>query len=227
MARTAVTPMGFARAMVLAYQQADKDPAQALRQARITPSELRDPDARMTAAQMEALSAAAMHELDDEALGWYRRRLPWGSHGMLVRASISAPTLGLALSRWCRHHGLLVDDVRLVFAREGPLARVTIDERRALGAFREICLVTLLRQVHGVSCWWIDARSGERASYGELLAAIRRRAAAHAPIFRPVSDRDALEAIATTLAGEAEQTLLDAYRSGRMHRQQAETEAHQ
>jgi AraC-like DNA-binding protein len=158
MARTAVTPMEFARAMVLAYRQAGRDPANALRQARITPSQLRHPDARMTAAQMEALSAAAMHELDDEALGWFSRRLPWGSHGMLVRASLTAPTLGLALARWCRHHALLVDDVRLVFERDAALARVAIEERRPLGAFREICLVTLLRQVHGVSCWWIDAR---------------------------------------------------------------------
>ena len=158
MARTAVTPMGFARAMVLAYRQAGRDPAQALRQAQITPSQLQDPAARMSALQMETLSAAAMRELDDEALGWFSRRLPWGSHGMLVRASLTAPDLGLALARWCRHHALLVDDVRLVFTRDGPLARVCIDERRPLGPFREIALVTLLRQVHGVSCWWIDAR---------------------------------------------------------------------
>ena len=28
-----------------------------------------------------------MQELDDEALGWFNRRLPWGSYGMLARAS--------------------------------------------------------------------------------------------------------------------------------------------
>ena len=50
---------------------------------------------------------------DDEALGAYERRLPWGSHGMLARASISAPTLELALRRWCRHHGLLTRSLSL------------------------------------------------------------------------------------------------------------------
>jgi AraC-like DNA-binding protein len=156
--RTAVTPIAFARCMVQAYRQAGRDPAEALRQARITPAQLRDPAARISAAQMETLSAAAMQALDDEALGWFGRRLPWGSHGMLVRASLTAPTLGLALARWCRHHGLLVDDVRLVLERDGGLARVRIEEHRPLGAFREFCLVTLLRQVHGVACWWVDAR---------------------------------------------------------------------
>jgi AraC-like DNA-binding protein len=156
--RTAVTPIAFARCMVQAYRQAGRDPAEALRQARITPAQLRDPAARISAAQMETLSAAAMQALDDEALGWFGRRLRWGSHGMLVRASLTAPTLGLALARWCRHHGLLVDDVRLVLERDGGLTRVRIEEHRDLGAFREFCLVTLLRQVHGVACWWVDAR---------------------------------------------------------------------
>ena len=43
----------------------------------------------------------------------FSRRLPWGSYGMLARASISAPSLGLALQRWCRHHGLIADDITL------------------------------------------------------------------------------------------------------------------
>jgi hypothetical protein len=68
---------------------------------------------------MEALSDAAMRELDDEALGWFERRLPWGSYGMLARASISAPQLGLALARWCRHHGLIAQDIQLAAQRAG------------------------------------------------------------------------------------------------------------
>jgi hypothetical protein len=43
---------------------------------------------------MEIMSGAAMQELDDEALGWFSRRLPWGSYGMLCRASITSPDLG-------------------------------------------------------------------------------------------------------------------------------------
>ena len=40
----------------------------------------------------------------------------WGSYGMLCRASITAPDLGTALKRWCRHHGLLTRDIVLSLA---------------------------------------------------------------------------------------------------------------
>jgi len=36
---------------------------------------------RVTASQFEALCRVAMQQLDDEALGWFSRRLPWGSYG--------------------------------------------------------------------------------------------------------------------------------------------------
>jgi hypothetical protein len=52
-----------------------------------------------------------MQELDDEALGWFSRRLPWGSYGMLCRASLTSPDLGVAIKRWCRHHRLLTEDI--------------------------------------------------------------------------------------------------------------------
>jgi AraC-like DNA-binding protein len=154
----AATPMAFVRAVVLAYAQRGFDPTAALEQAQIAPSALHRTDARITAAQLEEVSAHAMRELDDEALGWFSRRLPWGSYGMLARASSGAPTLDVALKRWCRHHGLLTDDVRLTLETHDGVARLRIEERRALGALREFCLVTLLRNAHGLSCWWIDAR---------------------------------------------------------------------
>jgi AraC-like DNA-binding protein len=156
--RPAVTPMAFIRAMARSYARYGKNPAAALRQAQIAPADLRRPDARITAAQMEAISSLAMQELDDEALGWFSRRLPWGSYGMLCRASITSHDLGLALKRWCRHHRLLTEDILLTLEVEDGLATIAIQERRALGDQREICLVTLLRYVHGFACWAIDSR---------------------------------------------------------------------
>ena len=58
--------------------------------------------------------------------------------------------------------------------------------------------------------WWIDGRSGASESYAELLAQIGVCAAAHRPCCQPGSAREALTAIATTLACDAEQTLFDA-----------------
>ncbi len=154
----AVTPIAFIQAIALAYRRAGRDVSSALAGAQIAPALLDDPDARITAAQMEAVSAHAMRELDDEALGWFSRRLPWGSYGMLVRASISAPTLGVALKRWCRHHGLLTEDLVLTLGTSGSIAQLRIAEQRRLGPLREFCLVTLLRNVHGVACWLVDSR---------------------------------------------------------------------
>jgi AraC-like DNA-binding protein len=150
--------MAFVRCIALAYKRRGMDVAPALAAAQITPEALRDPQARITAQQMEAVSAAAMQALDDEALGWFERRLPWGSYGMLCRASTGAATLGLALKRWCRHHRLLTEDVLLRLDAEGDVATLAITEQRALGSFREFCLVTLLRYAHGYACWAVDSR---------------------------------------------------------------------
>jgi len=160
----AATPMAFVQAIAQAYAQQGKKPAQALSLAQIAPALLTDAGARITTAQMEAVSGAAMRELDDEALGWFARPLPWGSYGLLARASLSAPTLGLALKRWCRHHSLLADDITLALDAAGPVASITITEHRTAGpiapggALREFCLVSMLRNIHGLACWFIDSR---------------------------------------------------------------------
>lgn len=150
--------MAFVNAIVEAYRRQGVSPEPALQLAHIAPADLRRPDARITATQMETLSAAAMQELDDEALGWFSRRLPWGTYGMLCRASLTAPTLGLALQRWCRHHRLLTDDIVLTLRSQGATTTLCIEEHRPLGTLREFCLVSSLRYVHGYACWLIDSR---------------------------------------------------------------------
>jgi AraC-like DNA-binding protein len=154
----AATPMAFARYIVAAYRRYGRSPERALRLAQITPGRLQLPQARITARQMEVLSAAAMQELDDEALGVFSRRLPWGSYGMVARAALSSPDLGVALKRWCRYHALLVDDIRLELVQAGSSAAVVIEEVRDLGAAREFALVSVLRNIHGLACWYIDSR---------------------------------------------------------------------
>lgn len=154
----AATPIAFIRAIVGGYRRRGMNPASALHHARIDPALLDDPAARVTAAQMEAISGHAMQELDDEALGWFSRRLPWGSYGMLCRASLTSPTLEIALKRWCRHHRLLTEDITLAFSQQRGLATLRIDEARDLGELREFCLVSSLRYLLGYICWLIDSR---------------------------------------------------------------------
>ncbi|HWP18984.1 MAG TPA: AraC family transcriptional regulator [Burkholderiaceae bacterium] len=154
----AVTPIAFVHAMLGAYHRYRKDPAGALEEAQITPEMLRNPEARITAWQMETFSRLAMQQLDDEALGWFSRPLPWGSYGMLARASLTAPNLGVALKRWCRHHGLLTRDIVFTLQESGGLARICIEEHRKLGELREFCLLTSLRNLHGYASWVVDSR---------------------------------------------------------------------
>ena len=153
-----MTPIAFVQAIVQAYERRGSSPASALAQAQIAPSALLDPASRITAWQMERISGIAMQELDDEALGWFSRRLPWGSYGMLARASLSAPNLGVALKRWCRHHGLIANDITLKLSVTGDTAQLAITEHRDMGNLREFCLVSVLRNILGVACWLIDSR---------------------------------------------------------------------
>ena len=149
--------MAFIRAMAAAYTKRGMDPSAALRKAQITPSQLKS-NGRVTALQMEWMSEAAMRELDDEALGWFRRRLPWGSYGMLVRDSLTAPTLGIAMQRWCRHHNLLTDDIALHLHSDKHTTTIELHEHHPLGELREFCTVSVLRNALGVACWLTDSR---------------------------------------------------------------------
>ncbi len=151
------TPIAFVQAIALAYARRGLTADEALRKAQIAPSELQMGHRRVTAQQFERLCAIAMQELDDEAPGWFGRRLPWGSYGLLARASITAPTLGLALHRWCRHHGLLTRDVTLALSSDGAQARIDLREQIELGPLREFALLSLLRNLHGLACWLLDA----------------------------------------------------------------------
>ena len=152
--------MAFARSIVDAYKRYSQSPLEALKLAQITPAQLAKPTGYITARQMEALSGAAMQALDDEALDALSRRLPWGSYGMLARASITSPNLGVALKRWCRHHALLADDIVLRVSTSGNSAVITVEEK-APGNFTkagEFGLVHVLRNIHGVACWYVDSR---------------------------------------------------------------------
>lgn len=152
------TPIAFVRTMLLAYERYGADPAAALKESQIAPSQLRRASSRITAVQLETFSRIAMQQLDDEALGWFSRRLPWGSYGMLARASLTAPDLGVALRRWCRHHRLLTEDLLFELRVQGGEASVVLTEQRELGPMREFCLLTSLRNVHGVASWLVDSR---------------------------------------------------------------------
>ena len=159
-----MTPMAFARAIAAWYRHQGKSSAEALRLAQITPRQLANVASEINARQMETLCSAAMRELSDEGLGALGRKLPWGSYGMLARASMGASDLGTALRRWCRHHGLLTEAISLKLASGSDTATIIVDEHDGTGraalpsGLRELSLVFVLRNIHGLACWYIDSR---------------------------------------------------------------------
>ncbi len=193
----AATPTAFARVIAEACRRVGRDPAPLLAAAQITPSDLAMADGRVTARQFELLSGAAMQALDDEALGALRRRLPWGSYGMLARASITSPDLALALKRWCRHHALLTDDILLRLEEVDGRAAIRIDEHPVHAALpagaREFSLVHVLRNIHGLACWMVDSRIALREARFPFDAPPHADAFAHMFPGRLVFAADAAE----------------------------------
>ena len=155
--------MAFARSIMAAFDRYGQSPTAVLKLAQITPAQLKKEQAHITARQLEVLSGAAMQALDDEALGAFTRRLPWGSYGMLARASLTAPNLGIALKRWCRHHALLADDIVLQVTTSGEVAAIRLEER-VPGRVGEFGLVHVLRNIHGLACWYVDSRIALRSA---------------------------------------------------------------
>lgn len=154
----AITPIAFVQAILMAYERYSRDPTYALQRAQITPELLADPQSNVTGSQMQTLFGIAIQELNDEALGWFSRRLPWGSYGMLCRAALGSPTLEVALKRWCRYHSLLTDDLTLQFTLNSTAASITIQVNRDLGEMAEFCFATLFRYILGYACWAINSR---------------------------------------------------------------------
>ena len=150
--------MAFVQAILRAYAAQNKSPAKALEFAQITPSQAKKTSAHITALQMERISSFAMHELNDEVLGCLSRKLPWGTYGMLVRASLTSPTLGVALKRWCRHHGLVAYDIELSVEERDGKAHIRLRELKNLGEQREFGVLSVLRNLYGVACWLVDSR---------------------------------------------------------------------
>lgn len=151
----------FGQAILHAYEKYAADPSRALRHADLDPDRLPMHGGRISMVQYLALADYAMRELDDEALGWFSRRLPLGIHGMLVRGSFSAPSLHVALKRRIRHHNLVIEDVKLGLAVNEGVVTLHLDEAGKIWAwdsFRHVCLFALLVGIFGSACWAVDSR---------------------------------------------------------------------
>ena len=149
------TPMAFVQAIVLACRRAGLLQT-LLQQAQITPQEVetRGPRDRLQFERLGPGHAGAGRR----SLGWFSRRLPWGNMGCWHAPPSAPPTLGVALQRWCRHHGLLQEDISLHLDSTGGWPHCRSPPAATWGRCTEFCLVSVLRNAHGLACWLIDSR---------------------------------------------------------------------
>ncbi len=92
----------FVRAVLHNAVAKGVDPVALLRQNRISPRLLGEPDARVSIERFADLQVTTMLAMQDEMLGYGERRMPIGSWAMMCYAVMGSETLGQALSRYCR-----------------------------------------------------------------------------------------------------------------------------
>jgi AraC-like DNA-binding protein len=147
------------REILLAYARAGRDPAAALDRAAIAPEGADGQPVAVSMAQLQVFAQAAMRDLDDQALGWCSRPVPWGTFRLLARASLTAPTVRVALRRWAEHHTLIVPDFAITLDDQDGTAAIVVHERAALPGptVRELALASVVRSALGFACWIGDS----------------------------------------------------------------------
>jgi AraC-like DNA-binding protein len=157
MKNVAVTPIAFVRMLLMAYAKYGVDPAGALARAQITPAQVgkagnhRHVVATAGAGRRGHARAGRRGPglvLAPPALGQLCDAAARVAH--LAQPGCGAQALAAPPQPADRRHLL-----QLLVAAD--VATVSLMERRLDAAMREFCLVTLLRNIHGISCWLVDS----------------------------------------------------------------------
>ncbi|MEH2499791.1 AraC-like DNA-binding protein [Bradyrhizobium sp. AZCC 1678] len=150
-------PIAFIHTILSGYKRYGRDASSLLRRTQIAPAILDNPGALITWQQFQTFYFGAVRELEDETVGCYTRPIQVIA-GLLWRAALAAPTLGLALRRWFRYQALLIEDVTIEITITGQNAVIALNEHSDLGARRDFACVTWLKVIHGFASWLIDSR---------------------------------------------------------------------
>src|ERR1700754_4750676 len=105
--------MAFVRGLLQGPLNRGESPERLLEAAGIDPVLLNEASARVTGDQYIALFRAINEALGDDGLGFFSRRLKVGSLALIVRPSLGAPSLEVAMRRMARTFALLQDDAEM------------------------------------------------------------------------------------------------------------------
>jgi len=103
-----------------------------------------------------AVVTRAMLAMDDEGLGHYARRIPFGSWSMMCYAATNSRTLGEALQRYCRFFLLLDAGVAPSLAVSGNLATVRLVQTPTGCAMNRFLAERALLHCHRFGNWLIQ-----------------------------------------------------------------------
>jgi len=147
----------FARAVLKNTVAMGLDPSSLLRETRISPRLLQEPNARVSAERFADLQVNTMLAMQDEALGYVSRRMPIGCWSMMCYAVIGSETLGQALSRYCRFYQLFEFGVHPHFSVSEERARIRVVRVDSESEPDPYMIELLLFNVHRFASWLIQA----------------------------------------------------------------------
>ena len=147
----------FVRAVLKYAVAKGLDPAQLLRDNRISPRLLEEDDARISVERFADLQVNTMMAMADEGLGYGARPLPLGSWSMMCYAVIHCDTLGKALARYCRFFGLFDHAAAptTIFEYGNAILRLTSTEQTP-GKFDEYAGELALFNCHRFLSWLVQ-----------------------------------------------------------------------
>ena len=154
----ATVAAGFVTGLLSGLAERGWDRAGPLLKAGIEPRQLADPAARVPLPAYAALYDAVIRAHGDEGFALFESPLRPGAFEFLCRSSLGGGRLGESLDRVARFLALVLPELRVSVHREGPAARLVIEEAsplrpRAGDPCRVFAFEWLLRLIHAVACW--------------------------------------------------------------------------
>lgn len=122
-------------------------------EAGISPALLEAPGARVTGAHYVALFRRLIERLDDECIALLPRPVRRGAFALVVRSTLGAPSLAVALKRIGRGFGVVMEDVAFRVVTDGALTGLVLTPQPARPQPRNFYFELMLRSIWRLLAW--------------------------------------------------------------------------